>query len=249
MRSRRVGSGRFSHDLKVTYVEQAASGCLRSAALSVREQLTGGGNGRRAPDRDGAGNGSGGAGTTGAAAHRAAPDNGTRGSVTATAGQRRAAGTTGAAARTAARARRRRQLADMIDNLDDGDARIIMANGRQGPWHSFNDQNGGNQQPPFGTGFLPDRGRREQHLARRAHDRQRLPVRRRRLRSQQLHHDARVDAEPGVQRERLQRHHVLGQGQRHAARRVRAALVRSDRPRRLVHRHLLERLRRRPRRR
>jgi hypothetical protein len=30
-----------------------------------------------------------------------------------------------------------------------------MANGRQGPWHSFNDSNGGNQQPPIGTGFLP----------------------------------------------------------------------------------------------
>ena len=46
----------------------------------------------------------------------------------------------------------------MIDNLDDADARIIMANGRQGPWHSFNDSNGGNIQPPLGTGFLPVAG-------------------------------------------------------------------------------------------
>ena len=46
----------------------------------------------------------------------------------------------------------------MIDNLDDADGRIIMANGRQGPWHSFNDSNGGNQQPPIGTGFLPVTG-------------------------------------------------------------------------------------------
>ena len=46
----------------------------------------------------------------------------------------------------------------MIDNLDDNDARIMMVGGRQGPWHSFNDSNGGNQQPPIGTGFLPVTG-------------------------------------------------------------------------------------------
>ena len=44
---------------------------------------------------------------------------------------------------------------EMIDKLDDNDARIMMVGGRQGPWHSFNDSNGGNQQPPIGTGFLP----------------------------------------------------------------------------------------------
>ena len=33
-----------------------------------------------------------------------------------------------------------------------------MANGRQGPWHSFNDQNGGNQQPPYGGTFTPQPG-------------------------------------------------------------------------------------------
>ena len=41
----------------------------------------------------------------------------------------------------------------MIDNLEDNDRQIIAANGRQGPWHSFNDSNGGNIQPPLGTGF------------------------------------------------------------------------------------------------
>jgi len=47
---------------------------------------------------------------------------------------------------------------DLIDNLDDNDGRIIMTAGRQGPWHSFNDTNGGNQQPPIGGGFLPQAG-------------------------------------------------------------------------------------------
>ncbi len=54
----------------------------------------------------------------------------------------------------------------MIDNLEDNDRQIIVANGRQGPWHSFNDSNGGNIQPPLGTGFVRDRGRREQHRLR-----------------------------------------------------------------------------------
>src|SRR4051812_30203831 len=47
---------------------------------------------------------------------------------------------------------------ELIDNLDDNDARIMMTGGRQGPWHSFNDSNGGNQQPPVGTGFMPASG-------------------------------------------------------------------------------------------
>ena len=46
----------------------------------------------------------------------------------------------------------------MIDNLDDGDGRILMADGRQGPWHVFNDQNGGNQQPPFNGPFVAQSG-------------------------------------------------------------------------------------------
>lgn len=47
---------------------------------------------------------------------------------------------------------------EMIDNLDDNDARIIVAGGRQGPWHAFNNQNGGDQRPPIGTGFMPQAG-------------------------------------------------------------------------------------------
>ena len=47
---------------------------------------------------------------------------------------------------------------DMIDNLDDSDGRILQANGRQGPWHSFNDQNGGNQQPPVNGAFTAKAG-------------------------------------------------------------------------------------------
>ena len=35
---------------------------------------------------------------------------------------------------------------------------ILVANGRQGPWHSFNDQSGGNQTPPFNGTFAPQSG-------------------------------------------------------------------------------------------
>jgi hypothetical protein len=80
----------------------------------------------------GAGNSVGSAGTSG--------DAGTSGS----------AGTTGAGGMVT--------LADMIDNLEDNDRQIIAANGRQGPWHSFNDSNGGNIQPPLGTGFVAASG-------------------------------------------------------------------------------------------
>jgi hypothetical protein len=49
--------------------------------------------------------------------------------------------------------------ADMIDNLDDGDGRILMTGGRQGPWHTFNNNsNGGNQQPAYTSTFLPQSG-------------------------------------------------------------------------------------------
>jgi hypothetical protein len=47
---------------------------------------------------------------------------------------------------------------EMIDNLEDNDRQIIAANGRQGPWHSFNDTNAGNIQPPLGTGFVAAAG-------------------------------------------------------------------------------------------
>ena len=49
-------------------------------------------------------------------------------------------------------------ISDPIDNLDDGDGRILMVGGRQGPWHSFNDSNGGNQQPPLSAAFAPESG-------------------------------------------------------------------------------------------
>jgi len=49
---------------------------------------------------------------------------------------------------------------DMIDNLDDGDGRIRMSGGRQGPWHTFNSapSNGGNQVPAFTAVFTPEMG-------------------------------------------------------------------------------------------
>lgn len=47
---------------------------------------------------------------------------------------------------------------ELIDDLEDNDARILQNNGRQGPWHIFNDQgNGGNQQPS-NSNFLPEKG-------------------------------------------------------------------------------------------
>ena len=47
---------------------------------------------------------------------------------------------------------------DTIDDLEDGDGRIIAAAGHQGPWHTFNSSNGGNQTPPFGGTFVPEAG-------------------------------------------------------------------------------------------
>ncbi|MEO5768699.1 MAG: hypothetical protein ABIS92_10145 [Polyangia bacterium] len=47
---------------------------------------------------------------------------------------------------------------DMIDDLDDNDPMILAVNGRRGPWHAFNNQNGGNQQPAPGTSFTPQSG-------------------------------------------------------------------------------------------
>src|SRR5262249_37010647 len=47
---------------------------------------------------------------------------------------------------------------DTIDDLEDGDGRIIDARGPQGPWHTFNSTNGGDQTPPFGGAFAPEAG-------------------------------------------------------------------------------------------
>lgn len=46
----------------------------------------------------------------------------------------------------------------VIDDLDDGDGRIAMTAGRQGPWHSFNDTSSGNQKPPVNGTFAPEMG-------------------------------------------------------------------------------------------
>jgi len=46
----------------------------------------------------------------------------------------------------------------VIDDLDDGDGRIAMTAGRQGPWHAFNDTNGGNQKPSVNGPFTPEMG-------------------------------------------------------------------------------------------
>jgi hypothetical protein len=46
----------------------------------------------------------------------------------------------------------------VIDDLEDNDARIVAKEGRQGPWHVFNNQgNGGNQQPSS-SAFAPEKG-------------------------------------------------------------------------------------------
>ena len=49
-------------------------------------------------------------------------------------------------------------IVDMVDNFEDNDGKIIQAQGRQGPWHSFNNQNGGNQVPAFNGTFMPASG-------------------------------------------------------------------------------------------
>ena len=46
----------------------------------------------------------------------------------------------------------------IIDDFDDGDGRIAMMAGRQGPWHSFNDSSSGNQKPSVNGTFLPEMG-------------------------------------------------------------------------------------------
>ena len=46
----------------------------------------------------------------------------------------------------------------VIDSLDDGDGMIAVMAGRQGPWHSFNDSNNGNQTPSINGPFVPEMG-------------------------------------------------------------------------------------------
>jgi hypothetical protein len=45
---------------------------------------------------------------------------------------------------------------EMIDDMEDGDGRIIEMNGRQGPWHTFN--SGESTQMPAGPGITPESG-------------------------------------------------------------------------------------------
>ena len=129
------------------------------------------GNGSQGTGNSSGAAGSGSAGTTGAAGTSgSAGTPGSAGSVSTTAGTSGSAGGTGNAGGTGTGnvgatgsagttgAGGAVTTADMIDHMDDGDARIIMANGRQGPWHSFSEPAGGNIQPPIGTGFLPATG-------------------------------------------------------------------------------------------
>ncbi len=108
------------------------------------------------PGQTGAGN-SLGTGTTGAGATTGRA--GTTGTgTTGSAGVTGSGATTGGAGSTGAAGTGAPATSSMIDNLDDGDGRILMADGRQGPWHVFNDQNGGNQQPPFNGPFVAQSG-------------------------------------------------------------------------------------------
>ncbi len=73
------------------------------------------------------------------------------GNTSGVAGTNGVAGTSGTAGTTGS--------SEMIDHLDDNNGFIIVVNGRQGPWHSFNNTtSSGNQQPPIGTGFMPVSG-------------------------------------------------------------------------------------------
>src|SRR5262249_25593922 len=46
---------------------------------------------------------------------------------------------------------------NLIDNMEDGDASILMQGGRVGVWYTFNDMTvGGVQVPPAGANFIPD---------------------------------------------------------------------------------------------
>ncbi|HET9931729.1 MAG TPA: carbohydrate binding domain-containing protein [Polyangiaceae bacterium] len=45
-------------------------------------------------------------------------------------------------------------VTEMIDDMEDGDGRILMMNGRQGPWHTFN--SGESTQMPAGPSITPE---------------------------------------------------------------------------------------------
>src|SRR6266496_1082265 len=112
-----------------------------------------------------AGTGSGNAGTSGGAG--SSGSTGTAGTTTGTGnnvgtagtnGDAGTVGTTGGAGTGTTGGGGSGTSLEMIDNLEDNDRQIIAASGRQGPWHSFNDTNAGNIQPPLGTGFVAAAG-------------------------------------------------------------------------------------------
>jgi hypothetical protein len=70
---------------------------------------------------------------------------GTGGAITS-AGGAAAGGTSGATSSS---------KTDMIDDLEDGDGRILQLNGRQGPWHTFNSGDSGGTQTPAGPTLIP----------------------------------------------------------------------------------------------
>ena len=98
--------------------------------------------------------GSGSAGTIGSAG--SGPGTAGTGAAGAGSGSAGTTGTGGAAAGPGAAGSP--GIPDMIDDLEDNNGRILMANGRQGPWHVFNDQSGGNQVPAYGGTFAPQSG-------------------------------------------------------------------------------------------
>src|SRR4051794_1025507 len=106
-----------------------------------------GGSGPGSAGTTGTGDASGIAGTTGSGATTGSAGTTGTGNASGSAGAVGTAGTGGMASSV-----------EMIDNLEDNDARIITANGRQGVWHSFNDANSSNIQPPLGTGFVAAAG-------------------------------------------------------------------------------------------
>lgn len=131
-----------------------------SAASGGSMGTTSGSGGTPAPGSGGTTPGSGGAGQAGAAATSSGgagnpaggAGGGTGGGTSAGAGGGPATTGKGGAAGTAPSG------VSPIDDLDDGDGRIAMMLGRQGPWHSFNDTNGGNQKPSVNGPFVPEMG-------------------------------------------------------------------------------------------
>ena len=154
----------MSNRLFIGLLAVALAASLSEACHPTGNVMTGtAGNGSQGTGNTSGAAGSGSAGTTGnGGTMGSAGTPGSAGSVNPTAGTSGSAGVTGSGATTGSAgttgAGGMVTTADMIDHMDDGDARIIMANGRQGPWHSFSEPAGGNIQPPTGTGFLPASG-------------------------------------------------------------------------------------------